>query len=573
MVDFPTDVSANDPDVLLGANATDPAKVVITATGRALVGGANAAAMRTTLGLGTAAVAATGDFDAAGAATAAAGAAIITASNDATGKANAAQANAIAAAAIDATSKANTAQGNAIAAAALDATSKANTAQGNAISAAALDATSKANAAQAAAILASAQRASNLSDLADAAAARSNLNIAGSMSSGGLTRPTITIGATGLLNVGLMTANLNSASDFTGQIKSFAIAALSPAFQMVENVYYYVTVKYNGGTPIYEIITDNTIVNHSDRIQIANVVWEDGVINQGHIFFVGEYGLGLVNKLNHRLIHTDRFAWQDGLQLSETVGRVINISSGTIWYDGNEINLPAIDSTADPYHLYYHSAPDVWTTAIRSAYSNLEYDDNTGGLHTLGTGDYAVNWVYRGAGATDPTIYVVLGTSSYTTELKAEAAQPPASLPLVISKQALLVGRIIVKKSDSVATLIDSAFAITFAPSGTVSHGDTTNRDAIASHPHSAISMATRTVSVSSVITIADYYVRYSGTGGHTLTIPAANIVGAGFTPQFFFRNIGTAAVLITDGVSTVSLLPGQKALFMSDGVSTWDVN
>lgn len=573
MVDFPSGVSATDPVTLLGANATDPAGAVISATGRALIAGTDAAAMRSTLGLGTAATAATGDFDAAGAATAAAGAAIITASNDATGKANAAEADAIAAAALDATSKAGTAQSNAIAAAALDATSKAGTAQSNAIAAAALDATSKANAAQAAAILASAQRASNLSDLADAAAARSNLNIAGSMSSGCLTRPIITIGATGLLNVGLMSANLNSASDFTGQIKSFAIAALSPAFQMVANVYYYVTVKYNGGTPIYEIITDNTIVNHSDRIQIANAIWEDGAINQGHVFFVGEYGLGLANKLSHRLIHTDRFDWQDGLQPSETVGRIINIGPGTIWYDGNEINLPAVDSTANPYHLYYHSAPGVWTVNVRSAYSNLEYDDGTGGLKTLGGGDFAVNWVYRAAGASDPTIYVVLGTSSFTTELKATASQPPSSLPPIISKQALLIGRIIVKKSASVATLIDSAFAITFAPSGTISHGDTTNRDAIASHPHSAISMASRTISVSSVITIADYYVRFNGGPGQTLTIPAANIVGAGFTPQFFFRNISTAAVSITDGVTTVSLLPGQKALFMSDGVSTWDVN
>lgn len=573
MVDFPTDVTATDPTDLLGANATDPAKVTISATGRTLIGGANAAAMRTTLGLGTAAVEAATAFDAAGAATAAAGAAIITASNDATGKANAAQANAIAAAALDATTKAGTAQSNAIAAAALDATSKAGTAQSNAIAAAALDATSKANAAQAAAVLASAQRASNLSDLADAPTARANLNIAGSLSSGNLTLPTITVGLTGLLNVGTMTANLNSASDYSGSIKAFQIAALVN-YQLVANTYYYVTVIYNGGVPIFDVITDNSIVNHSDRIQVANVIWENvGALNEAHIFLVGDYGRGLANKLAHRLIHTERFGWQDGLQLSETVGRILNINSGTIWYDGCEILLPGINSTSTPYHLYYHSAPNVWTAVSRSAYSNTEYDNNTGGLQTVGNNDFAVNWVYRGVSATDPAIYVVLGTASYTTLVAAAAAQPPASLPTVVSRQAKLVGRVIVQKSALTASQVDSAFAITFAPTGTIAHNDTTARDATGAHPHSAISMATRTVSGNATITLADYYVRYAGTGGHTLTIPAANIVGAGFTPQFFFRNVSNAAVSITDGVTTVSLLPGQKALFMSDGVSTWDVN
>lgn len=573
MVDFPSGVSATDPVTLLGANATDPAGAVISATGRALIAGTDAAAMRGTLGLGSAAVADTTDFDAAGAAAAAEGAAIITASDDATSKANTAQANAIAAAALDATSKANTAQGNAIAAAALDATSKASTAQSNAIAAAALDATSKANAAQAAAILASAQRASNLSDLADAAAARSNLNIAGSLSSGNLTLPTVTVGLTGLLNVGTMMANLNSASDFSGQIKAYQIAAVSNV-QLVANTYYYVTVIYNGGTPIFDIITDNSIVNHSDRIQVANVIWENvGAINEAHIFLVGDYGRGLANKIAHRLIHTERFGWQDGLMLSETTGRIINVSSGTIWYDGNEILLPAINSTATPYHLYYHSAPGVWTAVNRSPYSNTEYDDNTGGLHTVNNNDFVVNWVYRGVSPTDPVLYVVLGVESYANLTAAAASQPPASLPTVVSRQAILVGRIIVLKSAATASQIDSAFAITFASAGTIAHNDTTGRDVANAHPHSAISMATRTVTGNSTITLADYYVRYAGAGGHTLTIPAANIVGAGFTPQFFFRNISTAAVSITDGVTTVSLLPGQKALFMSDGVSTWDVN
>lgn len=70
-VDFPSQVPANDPEYLLGANATVPAKAKITAAGRALIQGANDAAMRATLGLGTAATEDATDFDPAGAAAAA----------------------------------------------------------------------------------------------------------------------------------------------------------------------------------------------------------------------------------------------------------------------------------------------------------------------------------------------------------------------------------------------------------------------------------------------------------------------------------------------------------------------
>jgi hypothetical protein len=81
-----TDVQAYDGDLAAIAALTT------TAYGRSLLEAANAAAGRTLLGLGTAAVAATGDFDAAGAASTAQAAAVATAASDATTKANAAQA-------------------------------------------------------------------------------------------------------------------------------------------------------------------------------------------------------------------------------------------------------------------------------------------------------------------------------------------------------------------------------------------------------------------------------------------------------------------------------------------------
>ncbi|KAB2673894.1 MAG: hypothetical protein DVB31_02945 [Verrucomicrobia bacterium] len=103
-----------------------------TATGRALITAADPEAAHVVLELGSAALADTADFDAAGEAAAAYTAAIAAAGTDATAKASAAEAAAIAAASTDATSKVNAAEAAAIATAATDATAKANAAQSSA---------------------------------------------------------------------------------------------------------------------------------------------------------------------------------------------------------------------------------------------------------------------------------------------------------------------------------------------------------------------------------------------------------------------------------------------------------
>jgi hypothetical protein len=289
------------------------------------------------------------------------------------------------------------------------------------------------------------------------------------LSSGGTSVPVVTIGVTGLLNVSSISANLNPNADFSGDTTSFVIPELTN-YQLSANTYYYLTVFYNAGTPVYEVITDNTLINHANRIAVCNLFWENtGLINEGHVFCVGAYGYGLSNKIAHRLIHTERFGWQDGLSLSDPGSRQIEVSAGTVWYDGSEIPLGVVSSGTTSYHLYYHASPGVWTAVSRTQYSNSEYDNGTG-LQTIGNNHYSVSWVYRSV--SDSGLFVVLGTASYTLA-QAQASQPPASLPAVISKQGILVGRIIVMKSSETATQIDSAFAVAFSSSGIVNHNDT----------------------------------------------------------------------------------------------------
>jgi hypothetical protein len=299
-----------------------------------------------------------------------------------------------------------------------------------------------------------------------------------------ITAPIVSVNSTGLLVVSSCSATLNPSTDFTQNYITYLIPPLT-GYQLIANDYKYITIDYSSGYPAYNVITDNTLINHSSILQVGNVFWEliDG-INESHIFQVGSYGLGLSNKIAHRLIHTERFGHESGLTITESTGRIVNVSRGVIWYDGTEISLSATNTFTNPYHFYYHSAPNTWIATTLSAYNNSQYDNNSGALQTLTGNTYAVNWVYRSV--SDASTYIVLGTDSYNKQ-EYPSAQPPLSLPLIISKQSILVGRIIVLNGASTATQIDSAFDVVFNATGNLVHGDLAGRDVADQHPATSI--------------------------------------------------------------------------------------
>lgn len=299
---------------------------------------------------------------------------------------------------------------------------------------------------------------------------------------GGLEIPTVTISSTGLLNVSSISANLTAVANYTSPVVTYVIPALVD-YQLTANVYYYVVAAYNSGNPVYQVITDNTVIDHATIIAVCQPFWENiGGINEGHIFAVGVYGLGLPNKIAHRLIHTERFGWESGLSLSEAATRKIMISAGVLWYDGQAIALGSFDSAVNLCHLYYHSA-GVFTAVDITQYNNTQYDNGTN-LATLGNNHYGVNWIYRNVADND--VMAVLGTSSYDKLLDANASQPP-TLPTIIAKQCVLVGRIIVHKGIDTAAQIDSAFAVKFSASPLVNHPDLNGRTLADQHPATAI--------------------------------------------------------------------------------------
>jgi hypothetical protein len=82
--------------------------------------------------------------------------------------------------------------------------------------------------------------------------------------------------------------------------------------------------------------------------------------------------------------------------------------------------------------------------------------------------------------------------------------------------------------------------------------------------------------SASYSILTSDYYIAYTGTGGHTFTLPAATTGGR----SFLIKHSGTGTLTIArsgsdtiDGATSLTLATYDSALLVADGTSDWERN
>lgn len=256
--------------------------------------------------------------------------------------------------------------------------------------------------------------------------------------------------------------NFNTAEDFSDNFVQLYTTGLD-AEPFFDNTLYYLTANYNAGDPMLQLFSDFSIVNHSTIVLLANVFSENGVLR---IFFANTYGRGLSNKINERIIHTNTYGYESGLVLSEYGTRNIAITSGVIWYGVKNLNLLSIASATGTNEAnFYYKTSGVWQNPTSvTQYNNTQYNNGTN-LVTLSSGKYAVNWIYRSLSETNKLSCILLGSGDYTLS-DALSASPPSDVPTVISAITVLIGRIIVLKSASSATQIDSAFKVNFQGSG-----------------------------------------------------------------------------------------------------------
>jgi hypothetical protein len=264
--------------------------------------------------------------------------------------------------------------------------------------------------------------------------------------------------------IGSATVTLWDNADFSGDVNKYSVDESGLTF--VPDVTNYIVIDYNSNSPIYRSITDVSLINESDVIPIYTLFPHD---NEYHYFDWDRIGNGLASKIHYRLVKTERFKRQSGLEISESATRIVNIGDGTIFYGAQLLSLTDFTSSTDKCEFWYHSA-GVWTSSDITTYNNSQYDNGTN-LVSLTGNKYVVNWFYRMIETSaNPMAGYVLGLE-YNSLADAKASNPPTP-PSIFSNNAILVGRIIVKNGDSTASSIESAFERTFIGTPVQNHND-----------------------------------------------------------------------------------------------------
>jgi len=288
------------------------------------------------------------------------------------------------------------------------------------------------------------------------------------ISSGTAIAPTITYNTgLGTVTIGDGIYRLFHTTNYTGIITEHNISGNT--FPITEHITTYICSDYNNGNPILRTITDSSQFNWSNIIPIYTVT-RDG----DNLSFVSwdSPGNGLPNKIHDRLIRTDRFSRESGLDIGESAIRKIIVSSGIIWQGVYRNSMDSVDSSIDICKFWHTDALSEWIDESITQYDNIQYDTGTG-LATLTDGNYAVNWIFRMIGNTKE-IAVFLGDGDFDLNT-AKASQLPNNVPASIVNNGMLIGRIIVLKGEDIATQIDSAFVTKFAASTVTSHSGLTD--------------------------------------------------------------------------------------------------
>lgn len=222
----------------------------------------------------------------------------------------------------------------------------------------------------------------------------------------------------------------------------------------------YVIASYNSGSPEYQVTLDVSIIEESSIIPVYTIFREGDDL---HVLSWDRLSNGLPNRLHARLVKTQRFAHQNGIGISESGTRTIQVSEGIIWHGASIVNINEWDSSITPFFWHKHVS-GVWTKDITlNSYPNTLYDDGTD-IQTLSNNRYVPIWLWLCVEET-PHIHMILGGEYKTSELAASESIP-SNLPEIITSHAVLLGRLIVKEGAATAYRIQSAFEGVFSATG-----------------------------------------------------------------------------------------------------------
>lgn len=209
----------------------------------------------------------------------------------------------------------------------------------------------------------------------------------------------------------------------------------------------YIAVDYNAGTPQLVIGTTNTANGHT-IFNLGKVFREGTGVD---IVTSGIQVQDVIKRIQQHHLEESPLHFVSGAAVSETGTRNIAITAGVMYSGLNRIITDAIDTSAASTFEYYYYNGSAWIESDQTAIDNLQYNNIASGLASLANDRYGVHWVYKG---TNGNTYVIYGQDSYKLT-KAQASQPPASIPSHVEEMGVLVARIIIEQNASTFLEID----------------------------------------------------------------------------------------------------------------------
>lgn len=316
----------------------------------------------------------------------------------------------------------------------------------------------------------------------------------------------------------------------------------------------YVYVEYNAGSP--QIVVDTTKrTDLHTNVFLGNVYkYASGElhINTYRGYNVGNHAANMISRLQA----TAPMAHESGAIITPTGTRNFAVSAGYFWEGFNRFSTNAFDSSvADTFRYFYQDGVGGWTEVLgQTQIDNLQYDDASGTLATLGNNRYGVHWVYE---ATDSHIYVVYGTGNYLLA-DAQDAQPGGAPPH-IEAHGRLIGKIIVQKSATSFYDTQSAFDITFSSPGVTDHQYLTS---IGTYTHAQID-----AHIDDVLVAHPWIV---GAIADDIYFPAGNNIGldtaphTGLTTASVWQRMGPHSYLAADSTAAAAGAFGWLGMYFN---------
>lgn len=288
---------------------------------------------------------------------------------------------------------------------------------------------------------------------------------AGWVSGGAITNDT-----DGTITVASGTGLIRATDNDTTDILFFDWAEEAGAnVNLADNDISYVYAEYNSGSPrAVAVTTERTDLNTSVLLATISRKGTTLHINEADKTVVGNHALNMILRLKATL----PYGHVSGSIISETGTRNIAFTAGEFWRGLTNFNISATDTSgADDFTYFFRDGSGGFTSQSgNKSIDNLSYDDNSGTTTTLSNNKYGVHWVYLEAD--DDDVAVLYGQGNYTLQ-EAQDATPPASVPQRLQVEGIIAGKIIIKKSDTTFTQIESLVGATKA-SGSIAteHGN-----------------------------------------------------------------------------------------------------